>query len=107
MMTNAWPIVPLGNILVKSDERIELKPDVTYKEVTVRLWGKGVTLRREVAGTGIAADSRTVVRTNQFILSRIDARNGAFGLVPASLDDAVVSTDFPVFTVNESLILPV
>ena len=100
-------MVPLGRILAKSNEWIDLKADETYKEVTVRLWGKGVTLRREVNGTGIASSSRIIVRANQFILSRIDARNGAFGLIPDELDDAVVSTDFPVFTVNESLILPV
>ncbi len=106
-MTHEWPMAPLGRILAKSDEWTVLKPEETYKEVTVRLWGKGVTLRREVAGTGIAAGSRIVVRTNQFILSRIDARNGAFGLITEELDGAVVSTDFPVFTVNESLILPI
>lgn len=107
MMNDAWPLVPLGNILAKSNEWIDLRADETYKEVTVRLWGKGVTLRGETTGTSIAANRRMAVRTNQFILSRIDARNGAFGLVPDSLDGAVVSTDFPVFTVNESLILPV
>lgn len=107
MTTDAWPLVPLGNILAKSNEWIDLRADETYKEVTVRLWGKGVTLRGETTGTSIAANRRMAVRTNQFILSRIDARNGAFGLVPDSLDGAVVSTDFPVFTVNESLILPV
>jgi type I restriction enzyme, S subunit len=106
-MTHDWPMAPLGRILAKSNEWIDLKADETYKEVTVRLWGKGVTLRREVTGTGIAADSRIVVRANQFILSRIDARNGAFGLIPDELDGAVVSTDFPAFTVNESSILPV
>lgn len=105
-MTYEWPMVPLGKILAKSNEWIDLKPDKTYQEVTVRLWGKGVTLRREVNGTGIAADSRIIVRANQFILSRIDARNGAFGLIPDNLDGAVVSTDFPVFAVNKSLILP-
>ncbi len=105
-MTHAWPMVPLAVILTKSDEWIDLKPDETYQEVTVRLWGKGVTLRREVTGTGIAANSRVVVKANQFILSRIDARNGAFGLIPDSLDGAVVSTDFPVFNVNVDLVLP-
>jgi type I restriction enzyme S subunit len=74
--------------------------------VTVRLWGKGVVQRREVTGAEIAARRRLVVRSQQFILSRIDARNGAFGLVPDSLDGAVVSNDFPVFTPNRSQILP-
>jgi type I restriction enzyme S subunit len=37
------------------------------------------------------------VRANQLILSKIDARNGAIGLVPPELDGAIVSNDFPSF----------
>jgi type I restriction enzyme S subunit len=40
------------------------------------------------------------------ILSRIDARNGAIGIVPEILDGAIVSNDFPLFTLNENRILP-
>jgi len=99
-MTKPWPMVPLGDMLTKSDELIDLKPEATYSEVTVRLWGKGVVQRREVSGAGIAAQRRSVVRAGQFILSRIDARNGAFGLIPDSLNGAVVSNDFPIFNLN-------
>ncbi|MCY4597831.1 MAG: restriction endonuclease subunit S, partial [Bryobacterales bacterium] len=45
---------------------------------------------------------RSWVRENQFLLSRIDARHGAFGLVPAELDGALVSGDFPAFDVDGS-----
>jgi type I restriction enzyme S subunit len=105
-MSQAWPMVPLSEILAKPEESIALRPDERYKEVTVRLWGKGVVLRREVTGVEIAADRRTVVRSGQFILSRIDARNGAFGLIPDTLDRAIVTNDFPVFTPQASRIVP-
>lgn len=105
-MTGRFAMVPLGDVLAKSEEWITLEPDNRYQEVTVRLWGKGVVQRREVTGAEIAARRRLVVRSQQFILSRIDARNGAFGLVPDSLDGAVVSNDFPVFAPNRSRILP-
>jgi len=64
-----------------------------------------VVLRNEVTGAEIAARERLRVRGQQFILSRIDARNGALGLVPDILDGGVVSSDFPVFTPNDELIL--
>lgn len=105
-MNNVSPKVPLGEILTKSEEWIDIKPDEQYHQVTVKLWGKGVVLRDEVSGAEIAANRRLIVKQNQFILSRIDARNGAFGLVPDSLDGAVVSSDFPVFTLNSARILP-
>ncbi|GJL60171.1 MAG: hypothetical protein NPIRA03_30280 [Nitrospirales bacterium] len=105
-MSCNWPKIPLGKVLKKSEEWINLEPDKRYKEVTVRLWGKGVSLRREVNGVEIASQRRLVVRENQFILSRIDARNGAFGLIPESLNGAIVSNDFPVFNLDEAQIVP-
>lgn len=102
----SFPMVALGEVLVKSNEWIDINPNEQYRQVTVRLWGKGVVLREEVSGSEIAASRRLVVHLKQFIVSRIDARNGAFGLISDSLDGAVVSSDFPVFTVNPSRILP-
>ncbi|MDP3091368.1 MAG: restriction endonuclease subunit S [Nitrospira sp.] len=101
-----WPLVPLGEILTKSEDWVALDPEKQYNEVTVRLWGKGVVLRRQVIGAEIASSRRLRVRANQFILSRIDARNGAIGLVPESLDGAVVSTDFPTFALNAERVIP-
>jgi type I restriction enzyme, S subunit len=105
-MTNSWPQTPLGEILTKSEEWTDINPTDSYREITVRLWGQGVILRREAAGSEIASSRRLVARAGQFILSRIDARNGAFGLVPNSLDRAIVSNDFPLFTPNLSKLEP-
>ena len=104
-MPNPWPLVQLGELLTRSDDWISIKPDERYRQVTVKLWGQGVVQRNEVAGAEIAARQRLRVRGQQFILSRIDARNGALGLVPDSLDGGVVSSDFPVFTPNHARIL--
>jgi type I restriction enzyme S subunit len=105
-MNNSFQKVSLEDILKRSEEWIDIRPDKQYRQVTVKLWGKGAVLRDEVNGTEIAADRRFVIKSQQFILSRIDARNGALGIVPDSLDGAVVSTDFPVFTLDCSRILP-
>jgi type I restriction enzyme S subunit len=99
-VSKSWPLVPLGEVLKKSEESVSIDPNALYREVTIKLWGKGVVVRREASGTEIAAPRRALVRQGQFILSRIDARNGAFGLVPELLDGAVVSNDFPSFNLN-------
>jgi type I restriction enzyme, S subunit len=96
-MNSPWPMVKLGEVLQRSEETIAILPEADYREVTVRLWGKGVVLRGIVAGVGIAASRRFVTKAGQLILSRIDARNGAIGVVPAELDGAVVTNDFPLF----------
>jgi type I restriction enzyme S subunit len=46
------------------------------------------------------------VKAGQFIYSRIDARNGAFAIVPPGLDGAVVSKDFPIFDIDEQRVQP-
>lgn len=92
----AWPKVALGNLLRRSEESAVLDPAAEYHEVTIKLWGKGVISRGKVSGADVVS-VRRVVRANQLILSKIDARNGAIGLVPAELDGAIVSNDFPSF----------
>jgi type I restriction enzyme S subunit len=91
-----WPKVALGELLRRSDEAAGLDPAAEYHEVTIKLWGKGVVSRGKVRG-GDVVSVRRVVRANQLIMSKIDARNGAIGLVPPELDGAIVSNDFPSF----------
>lgn len=100
-MTAAAPLIALGEVLVRADEPAVLVPDHQYHEVTIKLWGKGVVSRGKVRG-GDVATGRRFVRAGQFILSKIDARNGAFGIVPSELDGAIVSNDFPSFDLRDA-----
>lgn len=106
MIVSNWPMVVLGDVLRRNERWTTLDPDSTYRQVTVRLWGKGVALRGVCRGADIAARQQVEVRAGQFIVSRIDARHGAFGLVPTELDGAVVSGDFPCFDVVADRMLP-
>jgi type I restriction enzyme, S subunit len=100
------PTVPLRHLLTKSDERTPIEPGQEYRQVTVRLWGKGVVVRSTVTGAAIASGMQHVLRAGQLVLSRIDARNGAFGIVPQALDGAVVSNDFPSFIIRTERLEP-
>ncbi|RHZ90950.1 restriction endonuclease subunit S [Cereibacter sphaeroides] len=101
-------VLPLrvGDFLRRSDDWIEPLPDERYKQITARLWGKGLTLRGEAFGSEIAASRQIRARAGQFLLSRIDARHGAYGIVPEELDDALVSNDFPCFDIDAESVLP-
>jgi type I restriction enzyme, S subunit len=92
----SWPKVALGDVLRRSDEPAVIDATAEYHEVTIKLWGKGIVSRGKVRGSDVVS-VRCVVRGNQLILSKIDARNGAIGLVPPELDGAIVSNDFPSF----------
>ena len=101
-----WATFTLGQLLQRSEESALLRPDDHYNEVTIRLWGKGVISRGKVRGSDVGT-KRRFVRAGQLILSKIDARNGALGIVPCELDGAIVSSDFPSFDFqNEDNCLP-
>jgi type I restriction enzyme, S subunit len=104
-MTKAWQQHKLGDLLTRSGEAAQPAADAEYKEITIRLWGKGVLERGRIIGAAVNG-RRFIARKNQFIASRIDARNGAMGIVPESLDGALVTNDFPLFEVNQEHILP-
>lgn len=102
----SWQSTTLGELLLRSTETAKIQPVESYKEITVRLWGKGVVLRGIVSGSKLNGSRRFLARQGQLILSRIDARNGAIGMVPDSLDGSVVSNDFPLFDLDRNRIDP-
>jgi len=101
-----YPTVPLAQILSRSQIPAVICPEKTYKQVTVHLFHKGIVLRGEQSGSAIATARQWRVRTGQVLLSRIDARNGAIGLVPAELNGAIVTSDFWAFDVDSNLAEP-
>ena len=97
---------PLAGFLSRVKEEALVDPEKDYKQATVRLYGKGVVLRKVLPGSQIKTRPQFVARAGHLIMSRIDARNGAFGIVPPDLDGAVVTQDFPLFHVNEQIMRP-
>src|SRR5438552_3361055 len=101
-----YPTQPLARVLTRIQESVEINPAEIYKQVTVRLFHKGVVLRGEQLGSSIRTTRQWGVRAEQFLLSRIDARNGAIGLVPAALNGAIVTNDFWAFEVDDKIAVP-
>ena len=104
-MSRSWAKVCLGEALRRSEETIKPYPDTEYREITVRLWGKGVVERGRIRGASLNG-RRFVAHAGQFIASKIDARNGAMGLIPESLEGALVTNDFPIFNLNKEKLEP-
>jgi type I restriction enzyme S subunit len=67
---------------------------------------KGVVLRGEQYGATIGTKNQFLISPGQFLLSKIDARNGAFGIVPDELAGAVVTNSFLAFEINEDEVEP-
>ena len=98
--TSKYPTVRLSDLLTPSEERIQIQDDVLYNRITVRLNGKGITLRDRVRGAEIGTKRQFVVHTGQLVVSKIDGKSGAMAIVPEEFDGAIVTPDFPVFNIN-------
>lgn len=93
----------LRDILVRKKDVISVEDDTEYKRITIRMNGNGVLLRDEVLGEAIGTKRQFIIGADQFVLSKIDARNGAFGIVPKSCDGAIITGNFWVFDVNSEI----
>ncbi len=95
--------VKIGDFLKRIKRSVQIVDDVEYKLVTIRINHKGVALRELKRGAEIKSNMYEV-RDGDFILSGIDARNGAFGIISEELDRAIVTNDFWYFDVDEAII---
>ena len=96
----------LGNLLQRNQNTTVVEDNTMYKRVTIKLYGKGVYLRDELLGKDIGTKRQYILSQGQFILSKIDARNGAFGIVPEELDGAITTADFVSFNINTEKVIP-
>ena len=98
----AWPITPLSDVLRHRKEFITIDDTHQYKRCRVQLHAKGVLLRDAVSGADIKTKKQQVCRAGEFLVAEIDAKMGGFGLVPESLDGAVVSSHYFLFEVDKT-----
>lgn len=95
-----WKKESLGIYLKES--RIKGNTGDVAKKLTVKLWGKGVFEKQE-AFRGSKNTQYFCRRTGQFIYSKLDFLNQAFGIIPEYLDGYESTVDLPCFDVSNQL----
>ena len=88
---DSTPLTALGQYI---NRPTELTPGEMYKQITVKLHGNGVVLRKLEDGGNIKS-KQFIVRANDLIYSKIDVKSGAIGFIPSNLEGGVVTADFP------------
>ena len=91
-----WEQRKVGNFLTESRE-VGHKGDVAHK-MTVKLWSKGICEKNEA---GSSNTQYFIRHTGQFIYSKLDFLNCAFGVVPKNLESFETTADVPAFDCNE------
>ena len=76
---------------------VELEDNTSYQLVTVRRGFAGVESRGIFRGKEIKVKNYFVVHAGDFLISKRQIAHGACGIVPESLDGAVVSNEYNVF----------
>ena len=98
MNPKGWSEDSLGRFL--SESRIVGSTGATARKLTVKLYGKGVIEKRDDRGIGSDSTRYYRRRAGQFIYSKLDFLNGAFGVIPPALDGRETTLDLPAFDVD-------
>ena len=96
----------IGEFLKRNKTAVAIDDDVIYKRPRIRVRNGGISLRDEMLGEKIGTKSQFLISKGQFLLSKIDARNGAFGVVPDKLDGGVITGNFWTFDVDYNIVNP-
>lgn len=87
-------------------------PDVVVQRAEIyafaglKSFGRGVFKGPVKSGAEFAYPRLTRLRAGEFVYPKLMAWEGAFGVVQPECDGLVVSTEFPVFEVNQEKVLP-
>lgn len=99
-----WTPYRLGDFLERKYDSISVDSFTKYKRITIKTKGQGIELRDEIEGVEIGTKNQFKANHNQFLLSKIDAMNGAFGIVPKECNDGIITGNFWTYDINEKII---
>ena len=96
--------VKIKDFLIRKKIPVDIKDNGIYKRLTIKTKNQGVFLRDEEIGTNIGTKKQFIACGGQFIVSKIDAMNGAFGIIPIDISEAIITGNFWVYDVDTSLV---
>lgn len=102
----AWPKVALAEICASAERYTTPTPGHIYRQLGVRLWGEGAYEREQIDGADTKYADFNCIDTNDLVVNKIWARNGAVAVATPEQAGTYVSTEFPIFVLDQSSIDP-
>jgi type I restriction enzyme S subunit len=96
--------VPLGEVISHRNQFLQIDDLEDYRRCRIQLHARGIVLRDSLPGALIKTKKQQVCRAGEFLIAEIDAKVGGYGIVPDTLDGAVVSSHYFLFTIDEARI---
>jgi type I restriction enzyme S subunit len=85
---------------------VTVTPDESYHFAGTYSFGRGMFRGIKKKGNQFAYKKLTRLRTHDFTFPKLMAWEGAYAVIPSECEGLVVSTEFPVFELNQEKILP-
>lgn len=103
---DAYEHVVLGEVARLDVERVVVDANDCYPMAGLLIAGRGLFWRGEVWGSQTSYSALHRLRAGQLVMRKLTAWEGPITTVPASFDGALLSTEFPTFTLDEERLLP-
>ncbi|MBE7040668.1 MAG: hypothetical protein E7400_01730 [Ruminococcaceae bacterium] len=97
---SSFDLKRIGKAITRCKDQMIVEDGNKYKRITIKTNCGGVVVRDEVLGEEIKTKNQYYIKAGQLAVSKIDARNGAFGIVPPEADGAIITGNFWVYDVN-------
>ena len=103
-----WQIqpTPMNELVRQREPDVSVQQDHTYHFAGIYCFGGGVFVGQRKTGMEFKYPRLTTLRTNNFVYPKLMAWEGALAVVPPNCDGLVVSTEYPVFEINQNKVLP-
>lgn len=102
-INSSFELKRIGKAITRRKDQMVVEDDKRYKRITIKTNCGGVFVRDEVLGKDIKTKKQYYVKAGQLAVSKIDARNGAFGIVPPEADGAIITGNFWVYDVTSMI----
>lgn len=107
LIKRGWERVPLGRFLtIEEDRACPLDPLGEYSIAGVYSFGRGMIDRGSLTGIDTKYSELFRIRTDDLVISRLGAWEGAVALVDTTLNGYFVSQEFPIFRVDSAVASP-
>lgn len=101
---NEWHVSKLANICKPVSRPISLESFTTYRLVGVRWYGQGVHISRIATGLELKTNQFDLVKAGDLTYNKMWTSKGAFGKVQPAHDGAIVTSEYPLFRVDERVV---
>lgn len=98
-----WKTWRLREVLSVVQRPVALRSDAVYRLVTAKRYRAGIVPREALRGDQIKTVTQFEAKAGDFLISRRQIVHGACGLVPKSLDGAIVSGEYSSLRVSDEL----